>query len=63
MEVITYKDDFFSKFPNAPRGIGKYSSYPTADLDTIYVIPYEKQKEFCTYWDGLEWDKPLGYWD
>lgn len=62
--VKSYKDDFFEKFPNAPRGGKGYEQYPTANLYTVYPVCKEKDKEFyADTSDRDAWDKPLGYWD
>ena len=62
--VRTYRDDFFERMPDAPRGGAGWEHYPKANVDAVYRICKEKDKEFyCDTSDRDAWDKPIGYWN
>ena len=52
----TYREDFFERFPDAPRNnIG----YPRPFVWEVYDIPEDCWPEADK---TIAWDKPLGYW-
>lgn len=60
----TYRDDFFERLPNAPRGGRGYERYPVANLWEIYPVSKARDKElYCDTSDRDAWDKPFGYWE
>ena len=59
--VKTYREDFFEKFPNAPK---TDSGYPHMDVEHVYSVLGAKRPEYeraQNLYD--EWDKPIGYWE
>ena len=60
-KVKTYKDDFFEKFPNAPR---TDFGFPRVLLGEVYLVCKSKRTEFCRSTLVFDlWLKPLGYWE
>jgi hypothetical protein len=56
----TYREDFFEKFPDAP----KFCDYPAACLKNVYIVCKSKEDEyFQRTTNNTRWDKPLGYWE
>ena len=58
---MTYKDDFFEKFPNALRTYSHGEPFPT--LASVHLVCTARQDEYSRIPDHEAWDKPLGYWE
>ena len=59
--VKTYREDFFEKFPDAPRCGDGYPFPKIADIYPVNASKLDAARWALTPSDA--WDKPLGYWE
>lgn len=57
----TYREDFFEKFPDAPRCGDGYPFPKIADIYPVNASKLDAARWALTPSDA--WDKPLGYWE
>ena len=58
--VKTYRDDFFEKFPNAPK---MECGCPIVEVDSFCEVNETHRDEFRRIPSHNRWIKPLGYWE
>lgn len=58
--VKTYRQDFFEKFPDAPK---KGNKVPVPYVIEVYDVCEAKSCEYSETSTFDAWDKPLGYWE